>query len=191
MCRTVWDLVVQSACSLRKSFVLRCYCLLFSESLAGCQITCTVRLGIVNTFLYTYGMTTTGVLLYKVCDCVILSFSQHPIWKVKLQVDTKYMWIRKTDSEANLGENVSVAKCSPIFTVYSDSTVHVLLMLQRLTWMQTDAIFGTLKALPVHPHRLPPLCRGSYIAHSPAGRRQTSLCLSQRYSPFPTCTCFA
>ena len=62
---------------------------------AGSQITCTVRLGIVNTFLYTYGMTTTGVLLYC-CDCIILSFSQDSIWIVYLQVDTKYMWIRKT-----------------------------------------------------------------------------------------------
>ena len=62
---------------------------------AGSQITCTVRLGIVNTFLYTYGMTTTGVLLYC-CDCIILSFSQDPIWIVNLQVDTKYTWIRKT-----------------------------------------------------------------------------------------------
>ena len=47
--------------------------------------------------------------------------------RYKIHVDTQ------NDLEVNLGENVSVAKCSPIFTVYNDSTAPVLLMLHRLT----------------------------------------------------------
>lgn len=125
------------------------------------------------------------VVIASFCHFLNIQFGYSELAsRYKIHVDTQ------KDLEVTLGENVSVAKCSPIFTVYNDSTAPLLLMLHRLTWMQTDAIFGTLKALPVHPHRLPPLCRGSYTVHSPAGRRQTSLCLSQRCSPFPTCPCF-